>query len=97
MATLSKSIVCLLLIVCIPAIAASQAPSGYWFDRSDLPTARQEILPGALEGKIYVIGGWLNGSNITDLVEVFDPATNTWSTAPPLPRLLHHCALAEYS
>ena len=92
MSTGSKSIICLLLILCLPAIVLSA--DGYWFDRADLPTARQEILPAALDGKIYVIGGWLNGYSITDLVEVFDPATNSWSTAPPLPRDRHHCALA---
>lgn len=90
-ATVSKSIVCLLLVVGLPAIGAFAA-DGYWFERADMPTARQEILPGTLDGKIYVTGGWIETGGITDLVEVFDPATNTWSTAPPLPRRLHHCA-----
>jgi N-acetylneuraminic acid mutarotase len=72
---------------------ASEAADGHWFKRSDMPTARQEILPGSLDNKIYVIGGWLHGTSITDLVEVFDPATNTWSTAAPLPRARHHCAV----
>jgi hypothetical protein len=97
MVTYSKSVIGILLIVCLSAVVsfAADAPGGYWFERADLPTARQEILPGELDGKIYIIGGWLNGSSITDLVEVYDAATNTWSTAPPLPYALHHCALAS--
>ncbi len=80
----------LLLIISLPVLTLAQG--GYWFDRADLPTPRQEILPGELDGKIYVIGGWLDGYSITNVVEVYDPATNTWSTAPPLPTNRHHCA-----
>jgi len=97
MIAFSKSVVCLLIITCLPAVvlSASETPNGYWFDRADLPTARQEILPGGLNGRIYVIGGWLDGSSITNLVEVYDPTTDTWSTVAPLPYPLHHCALAS--
>jgi N-acetylneuraminic acid mutarotase len=86
----------LLLIVCLLAITiyAQEDPNGYWFTRPDLPTQRQEILPAGLDGKIYVIGGWLSGSSITELVEVYDPATGTWSTVAPYPRDIHHVALA---
>ena len=90
MALLTKSVIGLFLIICLPTLAMTQG--GYWFDRADLPTARQEILPGELDGKIYVIGGWLDGYSITNIVEVYDPATNSWSTAAPLPTNRHHCA-----
>ncbi|MCP4703926.1 MAG: hypothetical protein GY865_04895 [candidate division Zixibacteria bacterium] len=85
----------LCLLICIGLFSCSGtvlAQSGYWFDRTDMPTARQEILPGELDGKIYVIGGWLDGYNITDIVEVYDPATNSWSSAASLPTNRHHCA-----
>jgi len=97
MISLTKTIVRLLLIACLTAtvLSASESPDGYWFERTELPTARQEILPGGLENNIYVIGGWLDGYSITDKVEMYDPSNDTWSTAPPLPYPLHHCALAE--
>ncbi|MBU0982369.1 MAG: hypothetical protein KKA42_00750 [candidate division Zixibacteria bacterium] len=79
------------MFACLSASAVFAA-DGYWFERSDMPTARQEILPGACEGKIYVVGGWVSGTAITDVVEVFDPASNTWSTPIPFPRPIHHCA-----
>ncbi len=87
-----KLSVCLLLIVCTPVLAV--AADGYWFERADLPTARQEILPATLDGKVFVIGGWIPGGTFTDLVEAYDPSTDTWSTLPPLPYSLHHSALA---
>ncbi|UCC43929.1 MAG: hypothetical protein JSU65_12580 [Candidatus Zixiibacteriota bacterium] len=93
-----KRIGCLLAVVMALTFGVTASVQcremGYWFKRADMPTPRQEILPGELQGKIYVIGGWLDGTSITDMVEVYDPATNTWSTAPPLPRPRHHCAPA---
>ncbi len=47
-----RLIVCILMVICLPGITLSQ--NGYWFNRADMPTARQEILPGELDGKIYV-------------------------------------------
>jgi N-acetylneuraminic acid mutarotase len=96
MENFSKFVICSLLVCCLPVtiLSDSNSQDGYWFERADMPTARQEILPGELDGKVYVIGGWLDGYNITDLVEMYDPATNTWTALPPLPRPRHHCALA---
>jgi hypothetical protein len=41
-----------------------------------------------LNGKIYKIGGCIDGdcTDSTNVVEVYDIATNTWSTAAPLPQ-----------
>jgi len=36
-------------------------------------------------GKIYVAGGWTTGGVGTRVVEVYDPATNTWSTVAQFP------------
>ncbi|MCP4631844.1 MAG: hypothetical protein GY855_02880 [candidate division Zixibacteria bacterium] len=94
MKTLREYAIGLVLVICLPLLVSAQ--NGYWFNRVDMPTPRQEILPGELDGKIYVIGGWLNGgSGITDIVEVYDPATDTWTTAPPLPINRHHCAVVS--
>lgn len=47
-----------------------------------------------LDGKIYIPGGFRSGGAATDLVEVFQPATNSWSTIPPLPITMHHLSFA---
>ena len=45
-------------------------------------TGRGGLTSGVVNGKIYVIGGTNAGPNtLVSAVEVFDPATNTWSTA----------------
>ena len=60
-----------------------------WTVLPDLPSQRNHIAGGLMGGKIYVVGGRLAGgfrSEATAVVEVFDPATNTWAAAAPLPR-----------
>lgn len=61
-----------------------------WRARTALPTPRNHHVVAAVAGKIYVIGGRIgaafitSGSN-TDVVEAYDPATDTWSR--PLDRM----------
>jgi len=71
------------------------APAGYallgavvsgniWVPMAPMPTARAALAAAAVNGKIYAIGGesttLINGS-VLNAVEVYDPCTNTWSTA----------------
>ena len=57
-----------------------------WQPRMSMPTPRNHAAAGVVGDKIYVIGGRLasayasTGSN-TDVVEVYDPAANTWGAA----------------
>lgn len=55
---------------------------------------RQEHSVAALDGRVYVIGGILpnagGGVVTTDKVEVYDPRTDRWSTAAPLPVAMNH-------
>jgi N-acetylneuraminic acid mutarotase len=57
-----------------------------WETRMPMPTPRNHAAVGVVAGEIYVIGGRLAsayvgaGSN-TDVVERYDPATNTWGAA----------------
>lgn len=65
-----------------------------WESRSSMPTARNHAAAAAVDGKIYVIGGRVGSAFITrasntDVVEVYDPATDQWGAllAPmPTPR-----------
>jgi len=56
-----------------------------WRERTPMPTPRNHAAIGAINGKIYVIGGRVGAAFIslasdTAIVEVYDPATDTWGT-----------------
>ena len=39
-----------------------------------------------LEGKIYFAGGRFGAStDCTNLLDIYDPKTNTWTSGPPMP------------
>jgi len=54
-----------------------------WKSRTSMPTPRNHATAGAVNGKIYVIGGRIGAAFIgvasnTDVVEEYDPATDRW-------------------
>ena len=58
-----------------------------WTPLPDLPTQRNHLAAVAIEGKVFVAGGRFGGgvqSETTDVVEIFDPATNTWTPGAPM-------------
>jgi Kelch motif len=60
---------------------------------ADLPNPRNHMGGTVLNGKIYAIGGQHLGNQDTtpqSEVDVYDPATNTWSQAAPMPRPIGH-------
>jgi N-acetylneuraminic acid mutarotase len=62
-----------------------------WRTRSPLPTPCNHMGGEAVNGKIYVIGGRLSGAFIIglpgniNLVQAYDPATDSWVTRAPMP------------
>ena len=50
-----------------------------------------------LKDEIYVIGGFDESGQVTDIVEVYNITNNTWTKAAPLPEPLHHTATASYN
>jgi N-acetylneuraminic acid mutarotase len=46
---------------------------------------------GVIGDKIYCAGG-VSGSGATSVLEIFDPATNTWTRGPSMGVSRHHCA-----
>ena len=59
-----------------------------------MPAARQEIASAVLNGLIYVIGGYDSAGQSTSSVFVYNPQSNTWSTAASLPIVNNHGAAA---
>ena len=72
----------------------AQAVPAEWAAVADAPTARQEVAAAAVGGRVWVVGGFVDGAAST-LVEVYDPATDTWQRGPDLPHPVHHAMAAE--
>lgn len=61
-----------------------------WTDQLADPIPREYAASAVLDGKVYVMGGQRTDSLVvpgpaTNLVQVYDPASNTWSAATPMP------------
>jgi N-acetylneuraminic acid mutarotase len=67
---------------------------GTWRRLAPMPDPRQEVATAALAGKIFVIGGFDANGLPTDSVFVYDPASNRWSSAAPLPIRNDHAGAA---
>ena len=61
-----------------------------WMTGASIPTARSEIAGAALDGKIYIVGGFDNSGRSSDSVEVYDLIADNWTTGEPLPQPLDH-------
>ena len=75
------------------ALVVFDAETAEWTHLSDLPTDRASPDVIALEdGRVLVVGGFESASspsdccNIFDLVEAYDPSTDTWQTLAPMNR-----------
>lgn len=72
------------------ALEAYDYPSNTWTTQASMPTAREGLGKGAIvNGLFYVIGGATRPSTSlasgSSAVEVYDPATNAWTTKAPMP------------
>ncbi|MFQ5671866.1 MAG: Kelch repeat-containing protein [Nitrospinales bacterium] len=77
-----------LALLVFPAIATGQS-LGFWKTLPPAPTVRTEAVAAAVDGTIYVIGGF-TPKGIATRVDRLNLATGIWSEAAPLPRPLHH-------
>jgi N-acetylneuraminic acid mutarotase len=93
------ALVLILAAGCLGVSTESAAPvdqmaPGTWTAMAPMPTARQEVAVAALDGRVYVIGGFGPRAEAMATVEAYDPATNRWEARAPLPAPLHHAAAA---
>lgn len=79
----------LLGLVIIAAATQALAQSGTWETKAPMPTARYGMAAGVIGGKLYVAGGCcvFNAPPFPrfNALEVYDPATGTWTTKAPMP------------
>lgn len=73
---------------------ATRVPSGGWGLRAPLIEPNSEMSVAALDGKIYVLGGYPSNRISVRTVQVYDPTTDTWSLTTPLPVALNHTVAA---
>ena len=66
-----------------------------WYRLKEMPTKRRAMAYSEYKGELYVIGGWAGepeeerdrtGLVAQDVVEIYDPLTNTWRTGANMPR-----------
>jgi hypothetical protein len=62
---------------------------GNWADLAPIPAAIQETAAVALDGEVWVLGGF-EGLGPQAKAQRYDVATNTWSAGPTLPAAMHH-------
>ena len=60
-----------------------------WTTKTPMPTPRSSFGIAVVENRIYAIGGdsgnWTTGRIITNVNEIYDPATDTWETKTSMP------------
>jgi N-acetylneuraminic acid mutarotase len=79
--------------IVVGTVEAYDPATNTWQTRSTMPTARNHFLAAAANGNIYAIDGRIGGvfvtmSDVIDLVEEYDPATDHWAyrSRAPTPR-----------
>jgi hypothetical protein len=70
--------------------AGPGAPSVSLAPMPDPP--RTEVVGTFFDGKVVVLAGLLQDNSPSAQVDFYDPATDAWSSGPPLPTPLHHTA-----
>jgi hypothetical protein len=78
------------------AVEAYDPATDMWSTKAPIPTARAYAGAAAIAGKLYVVGGCLfNDCRIgtTNILEIYDSATDTWSSGAPMQTARHAFAI----
>ncbi len=73
-----------LILVSLAVVSIQINAQPGWTQKADIPTPRGGATAAVVDGKIYLIGGWPNSTNVA-INEMYDPSTNTWVTKAPMP------------
>ena len=67
-----------------------------WETLRDKPTPVTDVKGTLIGEKIYVPGGETADGSPTELLEIYDPRTDTWEEGAPLPKAVSAYALADF-
>lgn len=67
-----------------------------WEPRASKPTPVYEVMAAVVGGEVYVPGGRTGESQAVDVLEIYDPRSDTWRRGPDLPVALSGYALAAF-
>ncbi len=86
----------LFILSMTPSLGLAQ-DLGSWEIKADMPVPVLEAWAGELDGKIYVVGGFIGPSEATSTVQRYDPVSNEWEILSPYPGTteLTHVGLAQ--
>jgi N-acetylneuraminic acid mutarotase len=81
----------------VATVYAYDPATDTWTQRAPLPTPRDHLATATVSGKLYAIGGRLNGDYRRNLsaTEVYDPITDRWALAADLPTARSGITAAE--
>jgi N-acetylneuraminic acid mutarotase len=68
-----------------PALDVYDPATNAWTPRASMPRGRSSVMGVAVGGKLYVIGGVLDGGTVTAATTVYDPATDRWTSRARMP------------
>jgi N-acetylneuraminic acid mutarotase len=66
-------------------VEAYDPATNSWTTKAPMPTAREFLAAGVINGKLYAVGGDELTGPFLNTVEAYDPATNTWTTEASMP------------
>ena len=78
-------------------LAQIQNAGSGWRIRRPMPSPRTEVTSVNLNDGIYVINGFTSNDRNSDIVEMYNVASNSWRTdITPLPVPLHHASSVSF-
>ena len=77
----------------VHAQTAAPPTAGTWTQKAPMITPRGEVSLAAVGGKIFALGGNINGTSVPHNEE-YDIATDKWRTRYPMPRARDHMGVA---
>ena len=80
---LSRSFMCIFFVLTVHQDIYAQS-SRTWQNKASMPTARTGVSAVVIDDMVYVMGGIDESGNILDVVEIYNPETDSWTTGPNL-------------
>ena len=63
---------------------------GRWVAKAPVPVERTEVSVAELDGKLYLVGGYVLGSVTANLLQSYDPKTDKWADHAQMPIGVNH-------